>query len=110
MDQMDRDTLDSCCEEIIPKIDMIQLWPKLLQNQIFNRDDVNVRRWEQNLTEEATIRDIYLTIKTRGPHAFSGLIISLCQIGQEDLADILEERRYRLCNNVAEQMNHTGER
>ncbi|XP_043518327.1 caspase-6 isoform X1 [Frieseomelitta varia] len=108
MDQKHRETLNSCCEEIIPKINIIKLWPKLLQNKIFNRDDVNISRWEKNLTEEATIRDIYLTIKTRGPYAFNRFLVSLSQSSHEDLADILEERRTTLFNNDDEQrdINH----
>lgn len=46
MNQKHRETLDLCCEKIIPKINIIRLWPKLLENKIFNRDDVNISRWK----------------------------------------------------------------
>jgi len=36
------------------------------------------------------IKDIFLTIKTRGPHAFKHLILSLRQSDHENVADILE--------------------
>lgn len=36
------------------------------------------------------VKDIYLTIKTRGPHAFKNLILSLRQSEHENIADILE--------------------
>lgn len=39
------------------------------------------------------MQDIYLTIKTRGPLAFTGLGTSLRQSGHETLADILEGRK-----------------
>ncbi|KAK1122018.1 hypothetical protein K0M31_009866 [Melipona bicolor] len=102
MNQKDRKTLDLCCEQIVPKINMIKLWPWLLYNQIFNRTDVNIPRWMENFTDEATIRDICLTIKTRGPQAFRRFLISLRQSGHGDLADILDERRSTLSNNDEE--------
>lgn len=39
-----------------------------------------------------TIKVIFLTIKTRGPHAFKNLILSLRQTDHENVADILEEK------------------
>ncbi|KAK9302737.1 hypothetical protein QLX08_005356 [Tetragonisca angustula] len=108
MNQKHRETLDSCCEKIIPKINIIRLWPKLLENKVFNRDDVNISRWKKNLTEEATIRDIYLTIKTRGPCAFNRFLESLKQSSHGDLADILEGRKTTLFNNDEQRdINHT---
>ncbi|KOX68315.1 Caspase Nc [Melipona quadrifasciata] len=108
MNQKDRKTIDSCCEQIVPKINIIKLWPWLLYNQIFNRTDVNIPRWTQNFTDEATIRDICLTIKTRGPQAFKRFLTSLRQSGHGDLADILEERRITLSNNDEQRdISHT---
>lgn len=37
-----------------------------------------------------TVKDILLTIKTRGPNAFKNLILSLRQSDHEDVANILE--------------------
>lgn len=46
MNQKHRDAIDSCCEDIVPRINVVKLWPKLLENKVFNRDDVNVPRWK----------------------------------------------------------------
>lgn len=63
---------------------------------------------QKNLTEEATIRDIYLTIKTRGPCAFNRFLESLKQSSHGDLADILEGRKTTLFNNDEQRdINHT---
>lgn len=108
MNQKDRETLDLCCDQIVPKINIIKLWPWLLYNQIFNKNDVNISRWTQNFPNEAITRDIYLTIKTRGPQAFKRFLISLRQSGQGDVADILQERRLTLSNNDEQSdINHT---
>ncbi|XP_003704195.1 death regulator Nedd2-like caspase [Megachile rotundata] len=90
MNQKHRDTIDLYCQDIVPRINAIKLWPKLLENKVFNRDDVNIPRWEENLMDKATIRDIYLTIKTRGPLAFDRFLTSLKQSDHENLANILE--------------------
>ncbi|XP_076285376.1 death regulator Nedd2-like caspase [Lasioglossum baleicum] len=102
MNQKHRDIIDSYCEDIVPKIDLNTLWPKLLENKIFNRDDVNVPRWKDNLMDKSTARDIYLTIKTRGPYAFTRFIKSLKQSGHESLADILEGKTYTFNDNELE--------
>ena len=45
MDYSHRRRLDVLCETLIPHIDMTTLWPYLLQNGIYDRDDVNVPVW-----------------------------------------------------------------
>ncbi|XP_011639443.1 caspase Dronc isoform X2 [Pogonomyrmex barbatus] len=90
MDQRDREQVDRCCESIVPKINMTKLLPKLLDNKVFNRDDVNLPRWMKNLELRDTVKDIYLTIKTRGPNAFKNFILSLRQSDHENEANILE--------------------
>lgn len=92
MNDEHRERIDLCCEQLITRIDLIKLWPKLLQHGIFNWDDVNIPVWTESLTNIDTVRDVYLTIKTRGPHAFEKFLISLRQTEHEDLADILEGR------------------
>ncbi|XP_076645401.1 death regulator Nedd2-like caspase [Halictus rubicundus] len=99
MNQKHRDTIDSYCEDIVPKINLNTLWPKLLENKIFNRDDVNVPRWKDSLMDKSTARDIYLTIKTRGPYAFNRFIASLKQSGHESLADVLEGKTFTFVDN-----------
>ncbi|XP_017764641.1 PREDICTED: caspase-3 [Eufriesea mexicana] len=107
MNQKHRETIDLCCQDIVPKINIVKLWPKLFENKIFNRDDVNISHWKKNLTEEATVRDIYLTIKTRGPFAFERFLISLRESGHEDSADILEGKRIAFSNNDTQtNINH----
>lgn len=46
MNQKHRDTIDLYCEDIVPRINLNKLWPKLLENKVFNRDDVNIPRWK----------------------------------------------------------------
>lgn len=90
MNQKHRNTLDSCYNDVVHRIKLANLWPQLLENKVFNRDDVNVPRWTKNLSNEETVRDVYLTIKTRGPFAFDRFLTSLRQSGHENVADVLE--------------------
>ncbi|XP_043258768.1 caspase-6-like isoform X1 [Colletes gigas] len=99
MNQTHRDIIDSCYESIVPKIDLFKLWPKLLENKVFNRDDVNILRWKKNFADEATVGDVYLTVKTRGPFAFDGLVTSLRQSNHGNLADTLEQKNTTFLNN-----------
>ncbi|KAL6433837.1 hypothetical protein ACFW04_005813 [Cataglyphis niger] len=90
MDRRDRERINYCCDKVVSKIDMKKLLPKLLQNKVYNRDDTNMPRWKKNLMAPDIVKDIYLTIKTRGPHAFKNLILSLRQSEHGNIADILE--------------------
>ncbi|XP_060823588.1 caspase-6 [Bombus pascuorum] len=109
MDRKHREILDSCYEDIVPKINIIKLWPKLFENKVFNRDDVNISRWIKDITNETTVHEIYLTIKTRGPLAFVRFLQSLRQSNHEDLADILEGTRTPLpINDTQSYGNHNG--
>ena len=117
MDHSHRRRLDAFCEALIPYIDMTILWPYLIQNRIYDRDDVNVPVWkvrnfsficnkiffiivnlflylgpffQKKLNDLETIRDIFLTIKTRGPEAYENLLLSLRQSEHEILAELLE--------------------
>ncbi|XP_046144715.1 caspase-1-like [Osmia bicornis bicornis] len=93
MNQKHRDTIDLYCEDIVPRINVNKLWPKLLENKVFNRDDVNIPRWKKSFTDKATVKDIYLTIKTRGPLAFDRFLASLRQSDHENLANTLEGKK-----------------
>ncbi|XP_076242038.1 death regulator Nedd2-like caspase [Calliopsis andreniformis] len=99
MNQKHREAIDSCYENIVPRLNVIKLWPKLLENKVFNRDDVNIPRWKKALTDEATAQDIYFTIKTRGPLAFNRFLASLRQSGHEDLADTLQGKNVQYFTN-----------
>ncbi|XP_072767388.1 caspase-6 isoform X2 [Anoplolepis gracilipes] len=90
MEQKDRERIEYCCENVISKINMEKLLPKLVQNKVYNIDDANMKRWMASLTVLDTIKDIYLTIKKRGPHAFKNLILSLRESDHGNVADILE--------------------
>lgn len=106
MDQKHRETIDLYCKDIVPRINIIKLWPKLVENQIFNRDDVNISRWKTNLTDKAIVQDIYLTIKTRGPFAFHRFVTSLRQSDHDDLADILEGKKIFSNDNIQKNINY----
>lgn len=45
MEQKHRDIIDIHCDEIISRIDMLKLFPKLLEHRIYNPDDVNISHW-----------------------------------------------------------------
>ncbi|XP_011136833.1 caspase-3 [Harpegnathos saltator] len=99
MEQRDREKIDMCCNEVVPKIKMYRLFPKLLEHKVYNQDDVNIPKWTQSLTDPSTSKDIFLKIKTRGPKAFQRLLLCLKQIGQEDIADTLEGKVKQKCND-----------
>ncbi|XP_018056038.1 PREDICTED: caspase Dronc-like isoform X3 [Atta colombica] len=105
MNRKDREQIDHCCESIVSKIDLTKLLPKLLENKVYNRDDVNIPRWSKNLGAQNTVKDVLLTIKTRGPNAFKNLILSLRQSNHEDVADILEKQNNASSNTNFRQEN-----
>lgn len=47
---------------------------------------------QNTITTLDTVREIYLTIKTRGPYAFENLLLSLRQSDHGNIADILQEK------------------
>ncbi|XP_032683333.1 caspase Dronc [Odontomachus brunneus] len=99
MEQKHRDIIDIYSDKIVQRIDMLKLFPKLLEHRIYNPDDVNIPKWIGNLTAQGTAKDIFLRIKTRGPKAFERLLLSLRQIGDEDVADILDGKIQQKSNN-----------
>ncbi|XP_023290084.1 caspase-2 isoform X2 [Orussus abietinus] len=92
MNKDHRRRLDLHCDEVVQRINFDALWPKLLENGIYNRDDVNIPIWTSPVTI-TTVRDVFLTIKTRGPRAFENLLKSFRESGHEDLADLLAEQK-----------------
>jgi len=50
MDRRDRERIDRHCEEVASKTDMTKLFPKLLENKVYNRDDINILRWTVSCT------------------------------------------------------------
>lgn len=50
MNQRDREKINVSCEQMAPQIDMTDLWPKLLQNRVFNHDDCNIPIWKVSFT------------------------------------------------------------
>lgn len=44
-----RKRIDLYCDVIVPKINIMKLWPKLLENEIFNIDDINISTWKVNI-------------------------------------------------------------
>ena len=77
--------------EIVPYfIDMVALWPYLIQTGIFKQDDYNIPIWSRNLNNPDTIKDIFSTIKIRGPDAYNNLILSLRLSDRIVIADMLD--------------------
>ena len=77
MEHKHRQHIDLYCDLIVRQVDMKALWPYLFLNGIFNYDDCNVPFWSRNITNAEIIKDIILTIKTRGPYAYYDLLRSL---------------------------------
>lgn len=92
MNSEHRRRIDLYCDIIVPKLNIMKLWPKLLENGIFNIDDINISTWKRNFDKEETVKSIWLTIKTRGPFAFQNLLLSLQQSDHEELAEMLDKR------------------
>jgi hypothetical protein len=46
MEYKDREKIDRLCNQLLQAIDIDRLWPKLLENQVYNRDDVNIPNWQ----------------------------------------------------------------
>ncbi|KAJ8676110.1 hypothetical protein QAD02_011896 [Eretmocerus hayati] len=90
MDRKDRDKIDYLCDHLLPKLDIEKLWPRLLENRIFNRDDVNISTWQTNLSKLDTIHEICSMVKTRGPRAYGNLVLSLKQSGHQSVVDEIE--------------------
>ena len=81
MDQIHRKRID----------DLIEIVPcYLIQTGIFNQDDCNIPTWSRNLNNPDTIKDIFSTIKTRGPDAYKNLILSLRLSDHIVIADMLD--------------------
>ena len=77
MDQIHRKRIDDLIEIVPCFIDMVALWPYLIQTGIFNQDNCNIPTWNRNLNNLDIIKDIFSSIKTRGPDAYKNLILSL---------------------------------
>ncbi|EZA49034.1 Caspase-2 [Ooceraea biroi] len=57
MHRRDRKRIDYYCESVVPKIDITTLFPKLLENKVYNRDDVNISTWTSiHFSSQVTIR------------------------------------------------------
>lgn len=46
MDQVYRNKLDLHCDDLVPKIDLEQLLPKLIDNGVYNEDDIKMEKWK----------------------------------------------------------------
>lgn len=90
MNPEDRSKIDLLCNNFVSEVDMEKLWPRLFENKIFNRDDVNVSKWQKALTQLETIKSICLAVKTRGPRAFENFILSLRQSNHETVIKKME--------------------
>ena len=89
MEQIHRKRIDDLIEIVHCFIDMVALWPYLIQTGIFKKDDCNIPTWNRNLNNQEIIKDIFSTIKTRGPDAYKNLILSLRLLNHIVIADML---------------------
>ena len=76
MDQIHRKRINDLIEIVPCFIDMVTLWPYSIQTGILKQDDCNIPTWRRNLNNPDTIKDIFSTIKTKGPNAYKNLIFS----------------------------------
>lgn len=93
MNSDDRRKMDYIRDNLSSQIDMHILWPILIKKKVFNPDDVNVSKWQTNLKDSETVKDILSMIKTRGPHAYKNFIEALKQSNQ---ASIIEKLIYSM--------------
>ena len=102
MEHIHRKRIDDLIEIVPCFIYMVALWPYLIQTGIFNQDDCNIATWSRYLNNPDMIKDIFSTIKTRGPDAFKNLILSLRISNHIVIADMLDimnwERKIRKVN------------
>ena len=81
---------------------MKALWPYSFINGIFNYENCNVPNWSQDITNPEIIKDIILTIKTRGPYAIinknEGEFKKIKLI--QELYDICEEKYENLFQTI----------
>ena len=77
MDPIHRKKIDKYCDLLVNNIDIVTIWPFLIRNKIFNRDDHNISLWLYDFTDPSTIKDIILAIKTSGPLPYHNFILSL---------------------------------
>ena len=93
MDYTHRKNINALIDAFVNLVDMIALWPYLIQNGIYNHDDCNIPEWSKDFTHPIIVREIFMTIKSRGPEAYSNLILSLRSSGHESLAEILNSMK-----------------
>ena len=90
MEQIHRKRIDDLIEIVPCFIDMVALWPHLIQTGIFKQDDCNIPTWSGILDNPDIIKNIFSTIKTRGPDAYKNLILSLRLSNYIVIADMLD--------------------
>ena len=94
MEQIHGKRIDDLIEIVPCFIDMVALWPYLSQIGIFNQGDCNIPTCSRNLNNPDIIKDIFSTIKTRGPDAYKNLILSLRLSNHIVIADMLDIMNY----------------
>ena len=90
MDQIHLKRIDDLIEIVSCFIDMVALWPYLIQTGFFKQDNCIIPTWSRSLNNSDTIKDIFSTIKTRGPDAYKNLILSLRLSDHIVIADMLD--------------------
>ena len=75
-EQINRKRNDDLIEIVSCFIDMVALWPYLIQTGIFKQDDPNISTWSRSLNNPDTLKDIFSTIKTKEPDDYKNLILS----------------------------------
>ena len=90
MNQIHRKHIDDLIEIVPCFINMVALWPCLIQTGIFKQDDCSIPTCSRNLNNPDTVKDIFSTIKTRGPDAYKNLILSLRLSDHIVIADMLD--------------------
>ena len=93
MEYTHRKNIDALIDAFVNLVDMTALWPYLIQNGIYNHDDCNIPEWSKDFTNPIIIREIFTTIKTRGPEAYNNLILSLRSSGHKSIAEILNSMK-----------------
>ena len=89
MEQIHRKRIDDLIEIVPCFINMVAPWPYLIQTGILNQGDCNIPTWSRNLNNPDTIKNIFSTVKTRGPDAYKNEILSLRLSDHIVIADML---------------------
>ncbi|XP_046736521.1 caspase Dronc isoform X2 [Diprion similis] len=115
MDEEDRKKLIENTDKLVREIDWREIFPLLLKHKIFGENYKVIQKWQKHLDDIDNNRDIYLSIRLRGPKAFDSFVQCLREVNRNDLANLLkpnqvdnenEENIPEINGNIVEPLNN----